>query len=653
MGNILEYIGNYITESETNSKRFMLSGSNGEGVVISNDVDYMLVEMQFEVTEHQRSRNRSRYSLTALSDEHTHAGFATLLVNNTDVFPYKECIEMVDGKPCLGSALYVQKALKQVTEVSDAEGYHGPAVIRSGASDLHVPSDYVFTLACPAWPARVRQRFKERNQKWPREDLLSQLERSGCHFVPIGFPRSPNKNAEWRLSFSAAEKVLVKSLNLTQYHCFNFLKLMGRGRLQCNSEPKVLCTYYLKTALFWTIEEEPEEIWVENQFLTCLTMILSRVVSFLRNHSLPNYFLPENNMIDHIPYERCCEVSEELQSIQTELLYHVFCIVSLGFPVEEEGRVFAEQLSLVDKETNFASEKDREIFNRELVKTLNSLESTELKEVMQRAINLIDSDSEIFRHKHRKDVRNDLQNFLDPVLFDFYPGVHRFDVAKQALKSAIENIDSLTERPSYASCYKKVLYRALGNLCHVQAFTGRDSQEKAKLNKEAEYYYSEGIMLVFPDGFNDHELSGHVHLAQFHYLNGDYEKTADEIRKTESVIQDENLAQRISAYCVCTEICTPLHLEVLQHDKALHRHFSQLQPRASKFINSVAFAHFLRIRTFMRAGGQLQRDEDSSTTLASKFRTFCEYISKERSFAFIDKIVKESTELLLQSVVQI
>ncbi|XP_052086554.1 uncharacterized protein LOC127723875 [Mytilus californianus] len=75
--------------------------------------------------------------------------------------------------------------------------------------------------------------------------------------VPIGPKTVSDGHFLWRISFSVAEKVLVHSFNFTQLLCYGLLKLTLKHIININDEVKeLLCSYFLKTALFWVSEEE-------------------------------------------------------------------------------------------------------------------------------------------------------------------------------------------------------------------------------------------------------------------------------------------------------------------------------------------------------------------------------------------------------------
>lgn len=94
-------------------------------------------------------------------------------------------------------------------------------------------------------------------------------------------------------------------------------------------------------------------------------------------------------------------------------------------------------------------------------------------------------------------------------------------------------------------------------------------------------------------------FSGTVHLMQFYYLNGNFDacfQQINSIKKFLNFVSFEEVKD-ICRYAVMTEICNPVHLpQLMNTDPSLHKYFSSLKSGDSKFINSMAFAHYMSIK---------------------------------------------------------
>ena len=131
---------------------------------------------------------------------------------------------------------------------------------------------------------------------WPSTSTLHKIVSGGCHFVAIGAKESPTELIEWRISFSATEKILIHSMNHVQFLCYGVLKIFLKEAIDINTEIKgLLCSYFLKTSLFWEISTN-SLVWNASHFLSCFWICLQRLLDWISNEYCPNIFIPENNM---------------------------------------------------------------------------------------------------------------------------------------------------------------------------------------------------------------------------------------------------------------------------------------------------------------------------------------------------------------------
>ena len=193
---------------------------------------------------------------------------------------------------------YVQKAtvlsswlFREQFRVSGQES-HGPC-LNDGERDIAV------CIHCPFLPEFVIKRFENRQSKWLQEDFLGDILADGCLLVPIGPRNSEKRSILWRISFAIAEKSIILRMNHAQILCYALLKIiLKEGLEQNNSVKDLLCSYFLKTCLFWLIDEtnNDEQVWNVENVLGCYKLCLDRMILWVTNCNCPNYFIPENNM---------------------------------------------------------------------------------------------------------------------------------------------------------------------------------------------------------------------------------------------------------------------------------------------------------------------------------------------------------------------
>ena len=93
-------------------------------------------------------------------------------------------------------------------------------------------------------------------------DVVNDIVRSGCHFLPIGNKYGDHGDNEWRVSFSQAEQKLLYIMNHTQFLTYGLLKLFMKDMNSRLSEnEKLLCSYHIKTAIFWAIQQNTIAYW--------------------------------------------------------------------------------------------------------------------------------------------------------------------------------------------------------------------------------------------------------------------------------------------------------------------------------------------------------------------------------------------------------
>ncbi|KAJ8311723.1 hypothetical protein KUTeg_011078, partial [Tegillarca granosa] len=139
---------------------------------------------------------------------------------------------------------------------------------------------------------------RRRHNWWPSSDLIQDIVQDGCLLVPFGNPYSQESHLQWRISFSLAETKLVHSFNHNQYLCYGLLKLFLKHAINSNTQVKdSLCSYFLKTSLFYCIEKE-NIVWNQENLLDCFSSCLGRLITWIWDENSLNYFIKNNNKIE-------------------------------------------------------------------------------------------------------------------------------------------------------------------------------------------------------------------------------------------------------------------------------------------------------------------------------------------------------------------
>jgi hypothetical protein len=132
---------------------------------------------------------------------------------------------------------------------------------------------------------------------WPPKPLLKEIVENGYHCVPVGSKIvSSGNELEWRLSFSQAELKLVSDMNHTQFLIYGLLKLFLKEVINYGVEEPLLCSYFLKTTVFWMIQMGSIE-WRPNNLLNCFWKCFEYLIHCVYRGEFPNFFLPQNKYL--------------------------------------------------------------------------------------------------------------------------------------------------------------------------------------------------------------------------------------------------------------------------------------------------------------------------------------------------------------------
>ena len=265
----------------------LLSGSECEGFRFpSSDMDLMLICKDIRVIFSLPTEEQCNDEQTLILAERA---LLRLLNNLPNPGVKCECVPYRDG-------YYVASSIWRdlFTLLQPGSFTHGPcstAVL--GTTEV----DFANCVKSDKLPEEVHcfiQRLHTAG--WPSASTLQRIASGGCHFVAIGAKGSPTELMEWRISFSATEKILIHSMNHVQFLCYGLLKLFLKEAIDINPEIKgLLCSYFLKTALFWEIATNSPE-WNTSNFLSCFWICFQRLLHWINNAYCPNFFIPENNM---------------------------------------------------------------------------------------------------------------------------------------------------------------------------------------------------------------------------------------------------------------------------------------------------------------------------------------------------------------------
>uniref|UniRef100_K1RQR1 Uncharacterized protein n=1 Tax=Magallana gigas TaxID=29159 RepID=K1RQR1_MAGGI len=279
----------------------MESGSHKEGFRFkSSDMDIMFWDTNHKVmTDLSQSSvfDLSKHSIILMEDSDTPPGFVRLQVLTSQrrseiefsVVPYNDGMYI----SCVRWRQVMLTMVSRMKTFNNAKT-HGPCA--NGFID-DIENDFALCFHCSHW-SRLTCYWRKRCtlHNWPPNHVFCDILENGCHFVPIGNKISADENElEWRLSFSHAEQKLVYSMNHTQFLCYGLLKIFLKEVINLDIEETFLCSYFVKTTVFWLIQIG-HITWCPNNLLDCFWKCFRYLLQCVHRGVFPNFFVPQNNM---------------------------------------------------------------------------------------------------------------------------------------------------------------------------------------------------------------------------------------------------------------------------------------------------------------------------------------------------------------------
>ncbi|XP_061165973.1 uncharacterized protein LOC133174883 [Saccostrea echinata] len=269
-----------------------LSGSQGEGFRLEgSDIDAMFWPNNHRVIwELSQSQyyNTHRQTLILCDCSDSPPGFTLLYLLSPSMNRQvqRACIRM-NNRHYVSSSKYRQIMCLDSTQ-------HGPCASGTiGTQDY----DHAYCFVCDFWPPSASS-WIDRCHSWPQPHIVDDIVKNGCHFVAIGHKLGSHEDHEWRMSFSLAEKKLVCAMNHCQFLTYGLLKFLLTEIINngVGDDDKLLCSYHMKTAVFWVIQQNTIPHWCPQNLLGGFWVCFKLILKWVYEGVCPNFFIPENNM---------------------------------------------------------------------------------------------------------------------------------------------------------------------------------------------------------------------------------------------------------------------------------------------------------------------------------------------------------------------
>ena len=353
-------------------RNWYFTGSRAEGLNLpESDLDFMFdINTNFKIKVFQTLQEIDETNLChkmVLCSDNVPLGFVLLQTMNPCPYPncfICKCLQNINGMhvPCFSSDLFV----KYITDHNFIQRHSRNTQKRQGPSveisDEYLDksesgTDHVPSIHCTFWPdCAAEWTQRPRHFGWPSSHDISSIIDFGCHLVPVGHPHSDTKLAEWRISFSVAERALVWSFNHVQTQCYAAMKIILKQfiKIRCSSKNFVLCSYFIKTFLFWKYETTDMNFWSTENFRYCIKYLLIEFSKCIQEGILSHYFIPRFNLLS---VKLTQEAQAELQQIMDMANRCEMCTFRQCKTLQG---VYCEFLSAIENRYSVVRNRDRE-----------------------------------------------------------------------------------------------------------------------------------------------------------------------------------------------------------------------------------------------------------------------------------------------------
>ncbi|XP_062609432.1 uncharacterized protein LOC134271200 [Saccostrea cucullata] len=316
---IMEKVRNQVTTSDED--RLIVSGSRSEGFRLQgSDMDIMKwSNNQCVVWELYQSQyyNTHRQTLILCDCSDSPPGFTLLylLSPSMDRYIQRVCVRM-NNRYYVSSSKYRQFSLSESSLTTPYNPTpHGPCASRTLGP---IEFDNAPCFVSDFWPPSASS-WIDRCHLWPQPHVVDDIVKNGCHFVAIGHKLGHHEDHEWRISFSQAEQKLVFVMNHCQFLTYGLLKLILTEIINngVGDDDKLLCSYHMKTAIFWVIQQNTIPHWCPQNLLGGFWVCFKLILKWVYEGVCPNFFIPENNMF----LSKICGIKQHQLIIRLSELY--------------------------------------------------------------------------------------------------------------------------------------------------------------------------------------------------------------------------------------------------------------------------------------------------------------------------------------------
>ena len=218
-----------------------------------------------------------------------------------------------------------QTLIRRPQHSSYSNDYDSPSMLFKSFDPYRIADTDLLFCVPVNWREDFKQNFLRRLKanEWPMNSVpdLDKLLTEYVYAVPKPDPYSADGDFRWRLSFSVVEVELARSLSDIQRRCYRVLKTLIKFVVNKDlPEHMSFPSYYLKTAMFWFCESNPQKSWKIHSLGIQWLKLIDSVIESLEKKKLLMYFVPTYNLLNEKDGPTVRVWKERMQKIREEPL---------------------------------------------------------------------------------------------------------------------------------------------------------------------------------------------------------------------------------------------------------------------------------------------------------------------------------------------
>lgn len=182
--------------------------------------------------------------------------------------------------------------------------------------------------------------------QWPAPAMVNKVRALGCHLVPYGYVSkyelNPIRELEWKIVFPEAERYLESCLTNAQVKVYMAAKILIKTFLEsdvdCTQKKsckhckmRMFTTEHLRAHLFWQCENN-YAAWSEICLGQSLKKFLDSLLMCIKKGKLKDYFMPDRNLLEHIPSDVLIELHTKIYRItENPVMYMMIALRNLKY----------------------------------------------------------------------------------------------------------------------------------------------------------------------------------------------------------------------------------------------------------------------------------------------------------------------------------